>query len=172
VTATRERIETIAARFKTTPAVIREANAIPPNMHPTMGSVVLVPKPASESGKDIGQDLADNATLAVAPDEPPRKKIKVRAGKRDTVNSIATRYKVTVAEVREWNDLKNDSLKPGQELKLQVRADKRGKSRVAVASAREDSPASKRQVSKRTRVEVADRRDARRVEPRHRKRYE
>jgi membrane-bound lytic murein transglycosylase D len=172
VTATRERIESIATRFKTTPAVIREANAIPPNMHPTMGSVVLVPKPASESGKDIGQDLADNATLAVAPDEPPRKKIKVRAGKRDTVNSIATRYKVTVAEVREWNDLKNDSLKPGQELKLQVRADKRGKSRVSVASTREDSPAAKRQFSKRTRVEVADRRDARRVEPRHRKRYE
>jgi membrane-bound lytic murein transglycosylase D len=172
VTAARERIETIATRFKTTPAVIREANAIPPNMHPTMGSVVLVPKPASESGKDIGQDLADNATLAVAPDEPPRKRIKVRAGKRDTVDSIATRYKVTVAEVREWNDLKNDRLKPGQELKLQVRPDKRGKSRVAVASTREDSPAAKRQVSKRTRVEIADRRDTRRVEPRHRKRYE
>lgn len=172
VTAARERIETIATKFKTTPAVIREANAIPPNMHPTMGSVVLVPKPAAESGKDIGQDLADNATLAVAPDEPPRKKIKVRAGKRDTVNSIATRYKVTVAEVREWNDLKNDRLKPGQELKLQVRADKRGKSRVTIASAREDSPATARRVSKHSRVEVAERRDTRRVEPRHRKRYE
>jgi membrane-bound lytic murein transglycosylase D len=172
VTAARERIETIATKFKTTPAVIREANAIPPNMHPTMGSVVLVPKPASESGKDIGQELADNATLAIAPDEPPRKKIKVRAGKRDTVNSIATRYKVTVAEVREWNDLKNDRLKPGQELKLQVRSDKRGKSRVTVASVREDSPSSTRRVSKHTRIEVADRRDTRRVEPRHRKRYE
>jgi membrane-bound lytic murein transglycosylase D len=172
VTAARERIETIATKFKTTPAVIREANAIPPNMHPTMGSVVLVPKPAAESGKDIGQDLADNATLAVAPDEPTRKKIKVRAGKRDTVNSIATRYKVTVAEVRDWNDLKNDRLKPGQELKLQVRADKRGKSRVTIASAREDSPATARRASKHSRVEVAERRDTRRVEPRHRKRYE
>jgi membrane-bound lytic murein transglycosylase D len=88
------------------------------------------------------------------------------------VNSIATRYKVTVAEVREWNDLKNDRLKPGQELKLQVRADKRGKRSVTLVSAREDSPASGRRVSKHSRVEVADRRDTRRVEPRHRKRYE
>gem|GEM_PF-6116772 len=79
---------------------------------------------------------------------------------------------MTVAEVREWNDLKNDRLKPGQELKLQVRADKRGKSRVTIASAREDSPATARRVSKHSRVEVAERRDTRRVEPRHRKRYE
>jgi hypothetical protein len=68
--------------------------------------------------------------------------------------------------------LKNDRLKPGQEVKLQVRADKRGKSRVAVASVREDSPSSTRRVSKHGRIEVADRRDTRRVEPRHRKRYE
>jgi LysM repeat protein len=77
-----------------------------------------------------------------------------------------------VAEVRDWNDLKSDRLKPGQELKLQVRSDKRGKSRVTIASAREGSPAAARQVNKRTRVEIADRRDAQRVEPRHRKRYE
>jgi membrane-bound lytic murein transglycosylase D len=96
----------------------------------------------------------------------------VRAGKRDTVNSIATRYKVTVAEVREWNDLKSDRLQPGQELKLQVRASKRGKSRPALASAKETSPATTQRVGKRTRVELADRRDTRRVEPRHRKRYE
>ncbi len=155
VTAARERIETIAAKFKTTPQVIREANAIPPNMHPTAGSVVLVPKPAADSNKDIAQEIADNATLAVAPDEPPRRKIKVRVGKRDTMASITARYKVSAADVRDWNDLKNDKLKPGQELNLQVKAAKKARGKQAVAKA-----------------EKSERRVVKKVEPRHRKRGE
>ncbi len=122
VTAARERIESIAARFKTTPELIREVNAIPPNMHPKAGSTVLVPKPAAEADKDIGQEVADNATLAYEPDEPPRKKITIRAGKRDTIASIAARYKVKPEEIRDWNDLKNDKLTAGQSLRLEVRA--------------------------------------------------
>ena len=122
VTAARERIESIAARFKTTPELIREVNAIPPNMHPKAGSTVLVPKPSTEPDKDIGQDVADNAMLAYEPDEPPRRKITIRAGKRDTVAGIAARYKVKPEEVRTWNDLKNDKLTAGQSLRLEVRA--------------------------------------------------
>ncbi len=122
VTAARERIESIAARFKTTPELIREVNAIPPNMHPKAGSTVLVPKPAAEADKDIGQEVADNAMLAYEPDEPPRKKITIRAGKRDTIASIAARYKVKPEEIRDWNDLKNDKLTAGQSLRLEVRA--------------------------------------------------
>ena len=125
VTAARERIESIAARFKTTPQIIREANAIPPNMHPKAGSTVLVPKPAHEKDKDIGQDIADNAMLNVEPDEPPRKKISIKVGKRDNIDSIARRYKVKAAEIRQWNQLKNDKLTPGQSLKLEVRVPKK-----------------------------------------------
>ena len=121
VTAARERIESIAARFKTTPELIREVNAIPPNMHPKAGSTVLVPKPPTELDKDIGQDVADNAMLAYEPDEPPRRKITIRAGKRDTVDGIAARYKVKPEEVRDWNNLKNDKLTAGQSLRLEVR---------------------------------------------------
>ncbi len=124
VTAARERIEVIAARFKTTPQVIREVNAIPPNMHPKAGSVVLVPKMSAEADKDIGQDIADNAMLAVEPDEI-RKKISVRVGKRDTMASITRRYKVSAADVRGWNNLKNDKLTPGQSLKLMVKVTKK-----------------------------------------------
>ena len=112
VTAARERIENIAAKFKTTPEVIREANAIPPNMHPKAGSTVLVPKPPSAPDKDIGQEVADNAMLAVEPDEPPRKKIMIKVSKRDTVDTIAKRYKVKVTEIRHWNEMKNDKLTP------------------------------------------------------------
>ena len=78
------------------------------------GSVVLVPKPALEADHDIGQEIADNAVLAVEPDEV-RRKISVKVGKRDTMASIVQRYNVSAADVREWNDLKNDKLRPGQQ---------------------------------------------------------
>lgn len=134
VTAARERIESIATRFKTTPEIIREANSIPANMHPKAGSTVLVPKLASTPDKDISQDIADNAMLSVEADEPPRKKISIRVSKRDTIDSIAKRYKVKVAEIRQWNDMKNDKLSPGQSLKLEVRAPKKGKAKSDKAS--------------------------------------
>jgi membrane-bound lytic murein transglycosylase D len=129
VTSTRERIEVIAAKFKTTPQVIREANAIPPNMHPTAGSTVLVPKPANIDN-DIAKELADHGMLAVESDQSPRRRITVKVDKRDTMASITKRYKVSAAEIREWNDLKSDNLSPGQSLKLMVKAPKKGKGKT------------------------------------------
>jgi membrane-bound lytic murein transglycosylase D len=167
VTAARERIETIAAKFKTTPQVIREANSIPPNMHPTAGSVVLVPKPATDSNKDIGQEIADNATLAVAPDGPPRKKIRIKVGKRDTMASITARHKVTAAEVRQWNDLSSDQLKPGQELKLEIKLGKRGKGKGASVKAQSDKPEKAGRQAKSVKVERQSR-EVKKIEPRHR----
>jgi membrane-bound lytic murein transglycosylase D len=145
VTVARERIESIAARFKTTPEVIREANAIPPNMHPKAGSTVLVPKPPTAPDKDIGQEVADNAMLAVEPDEPPRKKITIKVGKRDTIDTIAKRYKVKVAEIRHWNELKNDKLTPGQSLKLEIRQPKKGKGKAKAEKT--EKPADKRRAA-------------------------
>ena len=127
MTSARERIDSIAARFKTTPAVIREANSIPPNMRLKAGSTVLVPKAAGEKDKDIADEIADKGVLAVEPDVPDRKKITVKAGKRDTLASVAKRYKVSVAQLREWNDLKGDKLAPGQSLTVEVKAGKGGK---------------------------------------------
>lgn len=149
VTSARERIEVIAAKFKTTPQIIREANAIPPNMHPVAGSTVLVPKPA-HIDNDIAKDLADYGTLAVEPDGPARRRITVKVGKRDTMASISKRYKVSVAEVREWNDLKSDKLSPGQSLKLMVKAPKKGKP-ASVA----DKPAKAEKTAQAARTETA-----------------
>ncbi len=133
VTAARERIEVIATKFKTTPQVIREANAIPPNMQPTVGSTVLVPKPANQEA-DIAPELANYGVLQVEPEGPPRRKISVKVGKRDSMATITRRYKVSASEVREWNDLKNDKLNPGQSLKLLVQTKAKGRHRQAEAA--------------------------------------
>ena len=68
VTIARERIESIAARFQTTPQVIRSANAIPANMQPRAGSTLVVPRTALGSEMNIGQDITDNSVLALEPD--------------------------------------------------------------------------------------------------------
>jgi membrane-bound lytic murein transglycosylase D len=124
VTAAREKIETIAAKFKTTPQVIREANDIPPNMHVKAGSVLLVPKLATTSDKDIADEVVNNATMNVEADGPAKRRITIKVSKHDDLKSIAQRYKVTEAQIREWNDLKGKKIVAGQSLKLEVRAGK------------------------------------------------
>ncbi len=68
VTIARERIESIAAKFQTTPQVIRSANAIPANMQPKPGSTLVVPRTTLGSEINIGQDITENSVLTLEPD--------------------------------------------------------------------------------------------------------
>ncbi|MGE5651876.1 MAG: transglycosylase SLT domain-containing protein [Bacillota bacterium] len=137
VTSARERIETIASKFHTTPQVIREVNNIPPNMRLKAGSTVLVPKAEGTPEKDIAPEIADNATIAVEPDVPDTRRIYVKVGKRDTLASIAKRNQVSVAQIKTWNSLKHDKVSSGQTLQLHVpyKASKNGSYHVARGSA-------------------------------------
>lgn len=120
VTNAREKIEVIAARFHTTPQVIREVNNIPPKMVLKAGSTILVPRTGETAQKDITQDVADNATMAMAPDVPDSKRINVTVKKNETIKAIANRYKVTIGQVKNWNDLRSEKLASGQKLELHV----------------------------------------------------
>lgn len=121
VTSAREKIEAIAQKFHTTPAVIREVNNIPPRTHLMAGSTILVPKPATETAtvKDISPELVDNARMSVESDNPTRR-IFIKVGKRDSLASIAHRNRVTVAQIKGWNHLRADKVTVGQRLALQV----------------------------------------------------
>jgi membrane-bound lytic murein transglycosylase D len=119
VTTARERIETIATRFRTTPEVIREVNNIPPRMVLKAGSTILVPRP-EEQDKDIAMEVAETATLAMEPDRPATRRINIKVGGNDTLSSIAARNGVSVADIKEWNKLSRDSVSRGQTLALQV----------------------------------------------------
>jgi membrane-bound lytic murein transglycosylase D len=120
VTNAREKIETIAARFRTTPQVIREANNIPPRMHLKAGSTILVPRSGQGSETDIAPEVADNATMGVEPDFPASKTIRVKVGARDNLAAIAKRHRVSVAQIKSWNNLRRDSVAKGQTLELHV----------------------------------------------------
>ncbi len=146
VTNARERIETIASKFGTTPEVIREVNNIPPKMRLKEGSTVLVPRAETSAGSDISAELADKAIIAVEPDLPDSRRISVRVGKRDTLASIAQRHQVSVQQIKTWNNLDKEKVSPGQRLQLNVpykAAAKTGKRYVA-------SPAQTRKVAAKT----------------------
>jgi membrane-bound lytic murein transglycosylase D len=121
VTSAREKIEAIAHKFGTTPAVIREVNNIPPRTHLMAGSTILVPKPAAQAAavKDIAPELVDNARIAIESDIPTRR-VYVKVGKRDSLASIARRNHVSVAQIKEWNHLKADKVAVGRRLALNV----------------------------------------------------
>lgn len=118
--STRERIENIAHMFGTKAEVIREVNHIAQKMVLLAGSTILVPKVIDTFYQDITSEIADNATIALAPDRPNTRRITVKVGKRDSLSSIADRYQVTIAQLKDWNRLSRDQINFGQRLRLQV----------------------------------------------------
>src|SRR5690606_34511923 len=56
-----EKVEAIAARFKTTPAKLREVNNLPANVRVMAGSTLLVPKAADAASRGITREVADSA---------------------------------------------------------------------------------------------------------------
>ena len=96
---------------------LRKINGIPPRMMIKAGSALMVPR-AAGSGKDVPGSVADNGQMAFTPEIIVRRST-VRAGKHDTVATIARRYKVTASDVADWNDLKTSSrFKPGESIVL------------------------------------------------------
>jgi membrane-bound lytic murein transglycosylase D len=81
---------------------LRDVNRIPAKMLVKAGSTLLVPRSVNRT-QDVSEALADNAVMALAPDLPPMRRTTLRAGKRDTVASIARRMRVSPAMVAQWN---------------------------------------------------------------------
>jgi len=82
----------------------REVNRIPARMIIKAGSTLLVPR-RNAMIADVSSTVADNATIMLAPDAPPLRKVSLRAGKQDSVDSVAKRYRVSAAQVAQWNDV-------------------------------------------------------------------
>jgi membrane-bound lytic murein transglycosylase D len=101
-------------------AQLREVNRIPARMLVKAGSTLLVPRDAHRQA-DVSIDVADNATMALAPDVPPLRKVSLRAGRNDSVASVARRHHVSAVQLAQWNGTSPAaSFKPGQTITLFV----------------------------------------------------
>jgi membrane-bound lytic murein transglycosylase D len=107
---------------------MRSVNKIPPRMLIKAGSALLVPRPSKQE-KDVTTQVADNGQLNLSPEMSLRKKI-IKARKKDSLASVAKRYRVTVEDVAMWNKLTLDSsLATGQKLVLMLPSKGRSKAK-------------------------------------------
>ncbi len=112
-------------------AQLRAVNQIPPRMLVKAGSTLLVPRSA-HTIHDVAEHLADNATMVLSPEARPPRKVSFKAGKKgDTVAGVAKRYRVTAAQVAQWNGVSPQArFVPGQTVVVHLGA---APARVAAA---------------------------------------
>ena len=90
----------IAQRFSTSTATLRRYNAL------------------SNDHLIVGQKLTLRDTPPASPSTNPQSSSHtVRRG--DTLSRIAQKYKVRLADLRKWNGVRNDDIRPGQTLHIQ-----------------------------------------------------
>ena len=112
---------------------LRAVNAIPPHMLIKAGSVLIVPRGAGVQN-DVAGHVADNAQLSLAPDYATRRAL-VRAGRHDSVASVARRYRLSPAQVADWNNVSTSaSFRPGQQVVLHLPVRKTARAPVRVNS--------------------------------------
>ena len=103
---------------------LREINRIPSRMLVKAGSTLVVPRTQGRHA-DVSPQIADHAVIALAPDAPPLRKVALKAGRNDTVESVARRYRVSASQVAQWNNLSASApFKPGQTVLVYVAAGK------------------------------------------------
>ncbi len=98
---------------------LREVNRIPARVMIQTGSTLLVPK-GQQVANDVTLHVADNGQIALSPEISMQRTV-FKAGKSDTVASVAKRYKLSPATVGQWNQLSaSSSFKVGQQVVLQL----------------------------------------------------
>ncbi|MDP2827448.1 MAG: LysM peptidoglycan-binding domain-containing protein [Sulfuricellaceae bacterium] len=107
-----ETLDSIAKRFGTSVARLKDINAIPPKSRAAQPQTLLVPRASSSTP---AQELAFVAP-SYEPEAPASSKATHTVSKGDTVASIARRYDMSIAELKSRNKLKSDKLSKGQKL--------------------------------------------------------
>jgi membrane-bound lytic murein transglycosylase D len=98
----------------------REVNRIPARMLIKSGSTLLVAR-GNASAVDVSSSVADNATMMLVSDGPTQRKMALKAGRHDSVETVARRYRVSAAQVAQWNSVGTGAkFAPGQSVVVYV----------------------------------------------------
>ena len=104
-----------AKRVGMSEAELRSVNAVPPRMVIRAGSTLLVPR-ASHIQNDVTGKVADTGQLSLSPEVVLRRTV-LKAGKGETVATIARKYRIAPTQVAQWNKVSSSaSFKPGQQV--------------------------------------------------------
>jgi membrane-bound lytic murein transglycosylase D len=98
---------------------LRDANNIPPRVMIQSGSALLVPR-GNKIERDVTVQVADHGQIALSPEVVMRRNV-IRAGKNETVASVAKRYGIAPSSVAQWNKTSvGSAFKMGQQIVLQL----------------------------------------------------
>ena len=112
---------------------LRSINNIPPRVMIKAGSALLVPR-GERIEHDVTEHMADNGRIDLTPEMLARRTV-VKAGKNETVASVAKRYRLTPQSIAEWNKVAASSaFKPGQQVVLFLPSQGRAVAAAAVRS--------------------------------------
>lgn len=95
-------LESLAAAGKVSVADLRRANGIQPNQRILPGTRILAPHASVKDESQVETFVAPRVVEAISQSER-----RVIVGKKDSLQSIATRYGISVATLKAWNGIKN-----------------------------------------------------------------
>jgi membrane-bound lytic murein transglycosylase D len=103
-----------AQRVGMSEADLRSVNRIPPRMLVKAGSTLVVPR-SPHKADDVPEEIADNASITLAP-ELVLRRVSFKVGRKgDSVTAVARRYGVSAEQVAQWNSVSRSArFRPGQ----------------------------------------------------------
>ncbi|WP_321954569.1 transglycosylase SLT domain-containing protein [Paraburkholderia bannensis] len=110
----------IAQKIGVDADTLMSVNKIPAGMRLKPGSTLVVPRTDDADDEDISADVAESAVLAMEPDVPDTRKMLIRVRRKQSMDMVASRYGVSVGQLKAWNKTRRDAVAPGQVLVLHV----------------------------------------------------
>lgn len=104
-------ITRIAARYGLSSREVARLNRLSPNTKLRAGQTIVLILPSDRVKKQRTSSVRTTETTS-----PRSRRLTYRVRSGDTLTKIANQYDVTVSELRQWNRLSTDLLKPGQTL--------------------------------------------------------
>ncbi|WP_420978817.1 transglycosylase SLT domain-containing protein [Burkholderia gladioli] len=115
----RARPAAIAEKIGVNADTLMAVNKIPAGMRLKPGSTIVVPR-GGDDDEDVSADVAENAVLAMEPDVPDTRKMLIRVRRSQSMAAVASRYGVSIGQLKAWNRTRRDQVSPGQTLVLHV----------------------------------------------------
>ncbi|WP_084267745.1 transglycosylase SLT domain-containing protein [Azohydromonas lata] len=151
----------VAKELDVPESTLRDVNRIPLRMLVKAGSTLIVPR-TEQVARDVAEHIADNASIALAPDVPPLQRVVIKAARRgETVAAVARRTHTTVAQLSAWNKVSAGSrFGPGAPVVMYLQAKA---AQVAMNSEPEPEPVAKVAAKGRVKAEPAEQRSVARA---------
>lgn len=108
-----------ARRVDAEPGEIYETDLVESDVNPLLAST------PSEADEAVAEEPEQQEVAAVPARETSNLQASTRTvthtvGANETINDIADRYKVRVADIRSWNSLRRNAVRPGQKLSIRT----------------------------------------------------